>query len=220
MPIQTKTLDNRVKVEGKDATNRFPDERRNFIRDICIEISSSQKYFWLKETVDLTIPATKTDWIDLPESFHREVSVFLNGRFFEFLSEDDYAMDNYSYTTNNPAGFYRIRWNETTGFFQICFINGPDAGTVVKALIKKYLKQPEDFPDFMEEVLVKGALARFLAMQEGDDLELAIDTRSEYLRLAIQQEDKTGNNAVVTQPRRVKTNSELYDREMNNRYGR
>jgi hypothetical protein len=219
MPINTKSLDNRIKVEGKDATNRFPDERRNFIRDICVEISASQRYEWLKETFDLTVPATKTDWINLPQSFHQDGAVFYNGKNITYLSETDYAMDNYRFTTAEPYGFYRLRYNQTAGLFQISLVNGPEAGQTVKVLVKKYLTQPEDFPDFMEEVLKMGALARFLAMQEGDDLELAIDSRNEYIRLALQH-DKVGNNNLVQEPRRTKTINELYERETYNRYGR
>lgn len=219
MPIPTQSIDNRIKVEGKDATNRFSDERKNFIRDACVEISTSQRYEWLKETIDVVIPATITDWIDLPEYFHQEAAVFYNGKNIVYLSETDYAMDTYRYTTYVPYGYFRLRYNESLGVFQISFVNGPTAGATVKILIKKYLSQPEDFPDFMEEIIKTAALSRFLAFQEGDDLELAVDQRSEYIRLA-QQQDKIGNNNLVQEPRRTKTNAELMDRETLNRYGR
>lgn len=219
MAIYTTNLDERLRVEGKDATNRFQAQRLKFIEDTCTEISSSQDYHWLEETTNLTVPATITDWINLPDNFQKVLSVYYSGQPLEYVSERDYAADRYKVTTYAVFGYYRIRFNNVTAKFQIALVNGPAAASSVQLLYKKWLDKPEKFPDFMEEVILRGALSRFLAFQEGDDLEVAIDSRNEYIRLA-QQQDKLGNNSLVDKPRRTKTNRELMQAEMMNRYGR
>lgn len=211
-------IDLRVKVGGKDALNRFAKEREDFIRDVCIEISTNQEFEWLLETIDITVPATATDWINLPLTYRSTVEVFdTTGAKMTYVSETDYACDRYKYNTEFSHGLYRIRWDKDGGRFQIAFVNGPVTGTTMKVLCRKYLDSPEDFPDFMEEVIVRGALYRFLAFQEGDDLETAMLHQTEYTRLT-KQTQMLMDNQVVEKARRVKTNRELYNSNVNNRY--
>lgn len=214
----------RIRVEGKDSNDQFAEEIDNFIRDACVEISTSQNYYWLNETISVTVPSTITDWIDLDDDFHKVEVVAYNDpnsgndvKYFSYVHERDVVNQYNQLYVANTCGYYRLRWNADTNTFQICLINGPSAGSSIQILIKKWLKAPEQFPDFMEETLVKGGVGRMCTFLEGDDLEYGKNQLEEYRQLAKQQ-DKLGNNQLSRTPRRTKTNAELNQGRMLNEY--
>lgn len=216
MPLTLGDIDARVRVEGKDSNNQFPVQRADFIRDTCIEISTTQQYYWLKEVKTLTVPTPNTDWFNLPNDFHMAEQIAYLNQNFTYLSEDDFFR-NYSAVSNDTAGYFRVRYNATSGVFQLALINPPPAGSSLTVLEKKYYESPEFFPPYMEECIVQGAVSRFLTFLEGDDLELAGVKRKGFEMLAAQQ-DKMGNNKLAGTPRRTKTPKELIQEQQNNQY--
>lgn len=218
--LYTSNIDLRLKVEGKDAIDRFAEERANFIKDTCTEISTDQDYEWLMETITYTVPATKTDWIDLEKDYYGVQAIGhlkvggTQTRYFDYVDENDYFYQSQKIQTDG-LGRYRLRWNETKNLFQFALINGPDAGETVSVLVKKFYQRPEDFPDFMEEIIVKGALMRFLEFLEGDDLAVAQMIMNRY-NLMAKQKKKLGDEKIATrQPRRTKTHKELTQSKYN-----
>lgn len=224
MALTTVAIDARVKVEGKDSNDQFGTERANFLRDTCIEITTSQDYYWLWETITLTVPAIVTDWFNIASNFHKVETVCYantaqqsNKQFFTFVRETDVIDQYYQIYSGSADGRYRLRWNESTKAFQMALINGPAAGSSILVLVKKFYNTPESFPDFMEETLKQGTLARFLTMLEGDDLEYGKQIMDEYRTLGKEQE-KLGNNEISHKTRRAKTNKELDENTRLNQY--
>lgn len=228
--LTTANIDTRIQTEGKDAVDRFGTQRSDFLRDTCIEISTTQEFEWLYEAFDLTVPATKTDWINLDTSFHTvETVVYTNSsgekKEFKPLSEHDYVFNQYD-VINSLEGYFRVRYlpdshadnGSGDNLFQIAIINGPDTGATIQVLIKKYLTAPEDMPNFLEEAIVKGAVARFLEFQEGDDFQVALHYYNRYQTL-LKQEFLQGNNKLRNAtPRRAKTVKEIQNQVLRNRY--
>lgn len=220
MALVLADIKERVRVEGKDAIDRFADLHEDFIKETCLEISKSKDFHHFEETVTKTVPSPKTDWFDLDTNFYNTIQVgFLNSdgnmKFLEYVSESDYFFKNYQ-LSSDVLGFYRLRY--TSNKWQMCLINGPDAGSTLYILQKTITDDVTKFPDNMKEAIIKGATSRFLKFQEGDDLEMAMTLQEDYFRL-LNQDDHFGDKRVSRQPRRTKTLNELYSGATANRYG-
>ena len=215
------SIDRRVKIEAKDPIDQFPVQRRDYIRDTCIEITTTQDYEWLYESKTFTVPTPNDDWFNIQTGgdYPHQITVVktvTGNKTFKYIAERDFIEDYYQ-TVNGGQGRFRLRWNENTQMLQMALINPPEVGSSILVLFKKYLAGPEKFPPFMEEVLVRGAVSRFQAFLEGDDLEVARENRAKFLELA-QQQYWYGNSHLNDQPHVAKTNKEIYDAESYNSY--
>jgi len=216
-------IDYRVKVEGKDLVDRFSTERENFIRDTCIELSTAFEFSWLEETKTLTY---STDWIDLWTDMHHVEAVSLvpdgvdKAHFFERIKERDVTYKAAQIASGQLVG-YRLRWNEDTRVWQLKIVNGPTSSTnTINVLILKYLESPEKFPNQAEEAIVRGAVARFSAFLEGDDLPYAEQQYARFIGLGKQlysMGDLVKSSGPGSQ-RRVKTQAEIDDERSRNKY--
>lgn len=224
MALSDAAILERVRVEGKDAINRFNTERVNMLRDTCREICTTQNYSWLKEIVNHTLPATPGDWVNIDEPHHQVAAIAYTGtvggetrkRYFEFVDEDNYFTENLQLTDHNRIGYYRLRWDEDNVRWQFALIGGPASGTV-EVLQKKIFTASPSFPEFMEEALVQGTLWRFLKFLEGDDLDSALIAKEQY-EMLVKQHKAFGDDYISQQPQRVRTIKELYDAQNVNVY--
>lgn len=192
MALTFSSIDARVKIEGKDPNNQFATQRANMIKDTCIELSTNLRYDWLLDQRTFTVPATSSDFVALATDSTLLKRVWYGNQRFTYISETAYVDDYYS-VSSSGKGYYRLKWDVAAGTYKIALVNGPPAGSVVNFLTAKMLTSPESFPDFMEEVIVKGAVGRFCTFLEGDDLPYGQEQMAEYRNLAKQQQSLNDN---------------------------
>ena len=208
MPLVLDSISTRVKILGKDSQNQFSTQRAEFIKDIVREITTTFDWRWLYDSINITATGT---WVDLPADYHKLKSVIgPSGLRIRFISEDDYFIRRQE-LNQDGMNYYRLKFNSTTGLFQINFVN-VDSGTVTEALYKRFTDDVTKIPAPLEEPVVLGATSKFMCMLEGDDNEVARGYRNDFVYL-IQQHKFLADNDQSDGPQRMKTNSEIEGQE-------
>lgn len=213
MALVLATLLERVRVLGKDTNTQYTTERTNFIKDIVREITTTFDWHWLYKINDITTTST---WQNLPTDFHKSKGIKdAAGKRVRFLSEEEYFIKAEE-ITNNKLGYYRLKWDDTNARWQIKFENVA-ASVALNQLYKWWTSDVTKMPDFLEEAIVVGATAKFMAMLEGDDAEQAQRYRNDFVFL-IQQHKFLGDNDAGDGPKRMKTNFEIETDDSIQRY--
>lgn len=207
MPLVLATLSTRIKVLGKDSNDQYSSQRTEFLKDIVREMTTTFDWKWLYKIQSITVTAT---WQNLPATFQKSKGVIDSaGKRIRYISEEDYFIRREE-LNENGIGYYRLQWDDTNAVWQINFVN-VTTGTVVELLYKWWTDDVTKMPTSLEEPIVIGALAKFMAMMEGDDAEMARQYRNDFVYLI--QQHKFGDNDTGDGPQRMKTNAEIEGQE-------
>lgn len=202
------SIRNAVRDYIKDGLRQKDREIDNAIKATCIELSTVDDDDWNVGTVSLTVPTTKTDFMQLPRNYHTMIKLYVPNvpassylAHFNRIDERDFIMRSPE-LVNTQEGYYRQRWEESPGLYTIALVNGPEAGTTVEAVYRKMYTDVFEFPPFMEEAIILGAAARMLILLDGEDTEYGLLIQSRYA--AQQAQHFSRSTLKKDQPKRVK----------------